>query len=121
MGVPKRWKGQVTGHVYDLEHGEKINPETEGIGCAGCGSAPSAVVNGREKYSRVFIRLRTPEEILTYRPIEDGADFARRAAALEKWFNTFVRDRDVVLNFEVLSPEAADGLEEFDNIEELKR
>ena len=121
MSMPKRWKGPVTGHVYDLEHGEKINPVAEGIGCAGSGSAPSAVVNGRKKYSRVFIRLRTPEEILTYRPFEDGADFARRAAALEKWFNTFVRDRDVVLNFEVLAADKADGLEEFDNMEELKR
>lgn len=111
MSVPKRWKGPVTGHVYDLEHGEKINPVAEWIGCAGSGSAPSAVVNGRKKYDRIFIRLRTPEEILTFSPIKDGADFARRAAALEKWFNTFVRDRDVVLSFEVLTPEEAEKCE----------
>lgn len=57
MSMPKRWKGPVTGHVYDLEHGEKINPVAEGIGCAGSGSAPSAFVGGRKKYARIFIRL----------------------------------------------------------------
>ena len=111
MSVPKRWKGPVTGHVYDLEHGEKINPETEGIGCAGCGSAPSAVVGGRKKFTRIFIRLRNPEEILTFSPIKDGADFARRAAALEKWFESHVKGRDVVLSFEALTPEEAEKCE----------
>lgn len=111
MSMPKRWKGPVTGHVYDLEHGEKINPVAEGISCAGSGSAPSAIVGGREKYARIFIRLRTPEEILTFSPIKDGADFARRAAALEKWFERHIKGRDVVLSFEVLTPEEAEKCE----------
>lgn len=32
MSNPKTFKGPVTGHVYDLEHGEKIDPLKEGIG-----------------------------------------------------------------------------------------
>ena len=83
MSNPKTFKGPVTGHVYDLEHGEKIDPVKEGIGASGCGSAPSAVVNGREKYARIFIRLRTPAETLTCRPIRDGADFAQRVSIIE--------------------------------------
>lgn len=39
MSVPKKFKGPVTGRVYDLEHGEVIDPAAEGIGCAGAGGA----------------------------------------------------------------------------------
>ncbi len=83
MSNPKTFKGPVTGHVYDLEHGEKIDPVKEGIGLSGCGSVPSAFVNGREKYARIFIRLITPAETLTCRPIQDGADFAQRVSIIE--------------------------------------
>lgn len=100
MSNPKTFKGPVTGHVYDLEHGEKIDPVKEGIGASGCDSAPSAVVNGREKYARIFIRLRTPAETLTCRPIQNGADFAQRVSILENWFNSVLRKPNMMLTFE---------------------
>lgn len=100
MSNPKTFKGPVTGHVYDLEHGEKIDPVKEGIGATGCGSAPSAFVNDREKYGRIFIRLRTPAETLTCRPIQDGTDFAQRVSIIENWFNSVLRKPNMVLTFE---------------------
>ena len=100
MSNPKTFKGPVTGHVYDLEHGEKIDPVKEGIGLSGCGSVPSAFVNGREKYARIFIRLRTPSETLTCRPIQGGADFAQRVSIIENWFNSVLRKPNMVLTFE---------------------
>lgn len=102
MSIPKKYTGPVTGRVYDLEHGEKIDAVKEGIGAAGCCGAPSGVVNGRKVYSRIFIRLRTPTETLMCRPIEDGADFARRASIIENWYNAVVRKPNMILTFEAL-------------------
>ena len=100
MGQPSKYVGPVTGRVYDLAAGEKIDPRAEGIGCTGDKGSPSAFLNGKEKYRRLFIRFRTPTEILTYRPIEDGEDFARRVQAVAQWYDRFVKDQNVELLFE---------------------
>lgn len=63
---------------------------------------PSAYIDGKEKYRRIFIRLRTPYETLTCSPIEDGADFARRASIIENWFNSIVRKGNFVLTFDAV-------------------
>lgn len=96
----KYYIGPVTGRGYDLAAGDKIDPVAEGIGVTGEKRSPKAEVNGQEKYRRIFIRLRTPEETLTCRPIEDGEDFARRAAIIEQWYNAHVPGRNVLLQFE---------------------
>lgn len=100
MGQPNKYVGPVTGRVYDLAAGEKIDPRAEGIGSTRDKGSPSAFLNGKEKYRRLFIRLRTPTEILTYRPIEDGEDFARRVRAVAQWYDRFVKDQNVELLFE---------------------
>lgn len=102
MGTKKSYTGPVTGHEYNLEAGEKIDAIAEGLGYTGDKASPSAKVNGREVYKRIFIRLRTPEEVLTFRPIENGADFAKRAAIIEHWFDNHVSGRNVMLLFEAL-------------------
>lgn len=102
MGIPKKFIGPNTGRVYNLENGDKIDPEKEGIGCAGVGNIPSAVVNGKEKYARVFVRLRTPAETLTCKPIRDSKDFAARVSIIENWFNSVMRKPNMVLTFEAL-------------------
>lgn len=100
MGQPSKYVGPVTGRVYDLAAGERIDPVAEGIGCSGDKGSPSVFLNGKEKYKRLFIRFRTPTEILTYRPIEDGEDFARRVQAVAQWYDRFVKDQNVELLFE---------------------
>lgn len=67
-----------------VARGEKIDPVRHGIGCKGHRSAPKARINGKEVYKRIFIRLRDPESIMTFKPIKDGDDFARRAARIEQ-------------------------------------
>lgn len=67
---------------------EKINPEVEGIGRTGetmrnGKASPHAKVGGMNLYSRIFIRLRTPHDVLTCSPIRDGHDFAQRASIIE--------------------------------------
>lgn len=64
---------------------KKIDPAEAGISMAGL-DGPSAYINGKEKYRRIFIRLRTPQETLTCSPIEGGKDFAQRASIIENWF-----------------------------------
>lgn len=93
--------------------GDKIDPERCGIGMTKHDGAPSAYVNGREKYCRIFIRLRTPHETLTCSPIADGADFARRAAIIEGWFDSMVRKGNYLLTFEArqVTDEEADAME----------
>lgn len=114
MSNPKKFIGPKTGRVYDLEHGDRIDVEAEGISAAGVGNAPSAVVNGKEKYSRVFVRFKTPAETLTCRPIRDEADFARRVAIIENWFRVRYRKQNFMLTFEALelTDEDANLLEE---------
>ena len=97
---------------------KKIDPEAEGIGMTGAPmrnghTSPHAMLNGRELYSRIFIRLRTPQETLTCSPIEDGADFARRASIIENWFNSVVRKGNYVLTFyaEQVTDQEADKIE----------
>ena len=96
-----------------VARGEKIDPARHGIGCTGEKSSPKARINGRELYHRIFIRLRTPYEVLTYKPIEDGADFARRVAIIEGWFNSMFRKGNYVLTFsaEQISDEEAEAFE----------
>lgn len=109
-----RYVGPVTGRVYDLAAGDRIDPAAEGIGCTEDKSSPAACVNGRRLYRRIFIRLRTPQETLMCNPIEDGADFAQRASIIENWFNSVVRKGNFILTFEALqiSDEEADKLKE---------
>ena len=109
MSRPKTYTGPATGRVYNLAGGERIDPVAEGIGCAGEASSPHAVLNGKEKFSRIFIRLRTPYETLTCRPIQDSADFARRASIIENWFRSIFRRGNFVLTFDAtqLSDEEA--------------
>lgn len=102
MGMPKKYKGPVTGKIYDLEHGDRIDPEKENIGAAGVGNHPSVTVGGKKKYSRIFIRLKTPAETLTCTPIRDGADFAQRASIIENWFNSVMRKPNMILTFEAV-------------------
>ena len=96
---------------------QKIDPEKEGIGMTGdtmlngrC--SPKAFLNGRQLYKRIFVRLRTPSETLTCRPIEDWEDFARRVSIIENWFNSVVRNGNYLLTFEAvqLTDEQADEL-----------
>lgn len=108
-----RYVGPVTGRVYDLAAGDRIDPAAEGIGCTEEKSSPAATVSGRTVYRRIFIRLRTPQETLTCTPIQDGADFAQRASIIENWFNSIVRTGNFILTFEArqISDEEADNME----------
>ena len=97
---------------------KKIDPVQEGIGITGDTmrngkASPHAMLNGRELYRRIFIRLRTPQETLTCSPIQDGEDFARRASIIENWFNSVVRKGNYLLTFEAcqLTDEQANELE----------
>lgn len=96
---------------------KKIDPEKEGIGITGGTmrngkASPSAMLNGKELYKRIFIRLRTPLETLTCSPIEDGKDFAKRASIIENWFNSVIRKGNYVLTFyaEQVTDEVADNM-----------
>ena len=96
-----------------MKRGEKIDPVRHGIGMTGDKSTPNAKLKGKTMYRRIFVRLRTPQETLTCTPIEDGADFARRASIIENWFNSVVRGRgNIVLDFCAyeVSDEEADSL-----------
>lgn len=114
MGIPEKFIGPNTGKVYNLKDGDKIDPVKEGIGCAGIGNVPSAIADGKEKYSRIFIRLRTPAEVLMCRPIRDAEDFAARVSIIENWFNSVMRKPNMVLTFEALelTEEDVDALEQ---------
>ena len=94
--------------------GEKIDPARAGIGMTGLNGAPSAFINGKEKYRRFFIRLRTPAEMLTCSPITNGADFASRVAIIEGWFDSMVRKGNYLLTFEArqVTDEEADAIEQ---------
>ena len=97
---------------------KKIDPEKEGIGITGATmrtgkTSPSAMLNGKELYRRLFIRLRTPQETLTCSPIENGKDFARRASIIENWFNSVIRHGNYILTFyaEQVTDEIAEQME----------
>ena len=105
--------GPVTGHEY--MPGERIDIKAEGIGCTGEKGSPDAVVDGRTVYKRIFIRLRRPDEVLTFRPITDGEDFARRVAVIEQWYNNVEKEYDDwLLTFEAvpMTPEILAELEQ---------
>ena len=91
---------------------KKIDPAEAGISQAGL-DGPSAYINGKEKYRRIFIRLRTPEETLTCSPIDGGKDFAQRASIIENWFNSIIRKGNYVLTFyaEQVTDEVAEQIE----------
>lgn len=99
--------------VTDNTQEKKIDPAEAGISMAGL-DGPSAYIDGKEKYRRIFIRLRTPYETLTCSPIEDGADFARRASIIENWFNSIVRKGNFVLTFDAMqvTDEEADRMQQ---------
>lgn len=88
----------------------KIDPDKYGVGCSENRNSPAASLEGKKVYRRIFIRLRTPIETLTLRPIKDGKDFAERAAIIENWFYSISRERNFVLTFEAseVSDEEAD-------------
>ncbi len=102
MSNTKIYRNPNTGNVYNLEKGEKIDPVKEGIGCTGEYRSPTATLRGKKKFHRIFVRLRTPKETLTCRPIEDGADFARRVSIIENWFNSVMHKGNMVLTFEAM-------------------
>lgn len=94
----KKWISPKTGKVYDLEHGDVIDPEEEGMGCAGAGT-PNPIIGNREVYDRIFIRLKTPAETLMCKPIENSEDFARRVSIIENWYRNIVRKGNFILEF----------------------
>lgn len=98
---------------------EKIDPEKEGIGMTGVTMAngmraPDATVNGKRLYRRIFVRLKTPQETLTCRPVRDGKDFAERVSVIESWFDSVIRKGNYVLTFYAaqVTDEEADELEQ---------
>ena len=92
--------GPVTGREYNLAAGEKIDVEAEGIGMTGDKASPSAFVNGRELYKRIFIRRKRPEEIIAELDIRDEERLHSQIYALCKWFQDFA-GQDVELIFGV--------------------
>ena len=92
--------GPVTGRVYNLAAGEKIDAEAEGIGYTGDKATPSAIVSGREVYKRIFIRRKKPDEILSELDIRDEERLHNQIYALCKWFQDFAGE-DVELLFGV--------------------
>lgn len=113
-----KYVGPKTGRVYDLVNGDKIDAEAEGIGCTNQYASPNATVNGKRRYARIFVRLKTPEETLTCNPILDGKDFATRAAIIESWFDSVVRKGNYMQTFEAIqiTDEQADAIEEEEKI-----
>lgn len=109
----EKYIGPRTGKVYDLKNGDKIDVEAEGIGCTNEYASPDAFVKGKLKYKRIFVRLKTPEETLTCKPITDGKDFAQRVAIIESWFDSVVRKGNYVLSFEAMqiTDDMADEIE----------
>lgn len=91
-----------TGHAYSIDKGERIDPVAEGIGYTGDKSSPHASINERAVFKRIFIRLRTPYETLTCRPISNSTDFAQRVSIIENWFESVVRKGNYILTFEAL-------------------
>lgn len=53
--------GPITGREYNLSAGDRIDAEAEGLGYTSDKASPSAIVNGREVYKRIFIRRKRPE------------------------------------------------------------
>lgn len=92
--------GPVTGREYNLAAGERINAEAEGLGYTGDKASPSAIVNGREVYKRIFIRRKRPEDILSELDIRDEERLHNQIYALCKWFQDFA-GQDVELIFGV--------------------
>ena len=113
MKRDKPFVGPVTGHVYDVPNGEKIDPAAEGIGRTHESGSPTASIDGKDVYARIFVRLRTPQETLMCRPIRDGKDFAQRVSIIENWFNSIVRKPNLILCFEAveITPEEAIAME----------
>ena len=109
-----KYVGPETGRVYNIDKGERIDPAAEGIGYTGDRSSPHPTVGGRELFKRIFIRLKTPYETLTCRPISDSADFAQRVSIIENWFESVVRKGNYILTFEALqvSDEEAEKMTE---------
>ncbi len=97
-----KYVGPETGRVYNIAKGERIDPAAEGLGYTGDKASPNPLVKGRERFRRIFIRLRTPQETLTCRPISDSADFAQRVSIIENWFESVVRKGNYILTFEAL-------------------
>lgn len=95
-----KYIGPVTGKEYNLAAGERIDAEAEGIGYTGDKASPSAVVNGREVYKRIFIRRKRPEEIVADLDIRDEERLRLQIYALCKWFHDFA-GQDVELIFGV--------------------
>ena len=103
--MSQKYVGPVTGRVYDLAAGEKIDAEAEGIGvlngsrAPGCG--PKGRVDGREVYNRILVRRRRPEEILAgIDPNRSVEELQRQCLALALWFRDFA-GKDVELIFGV--------------------
>ena len=100
MSKKNTYIGPNTGREYNLAAGEKIDVEAEDIGYTGDKASPSAIVNGREAYKRIFVRRKKPEEILSELDFKDEERMCRQIYALCKWFQDFAGE-DVELIFGV--------------------
>lgn len=100
MSKRNTYIGPNTGREYNLAAGERIDAEAEGIGYTGDKASPSAIVNGREVYKRIFIRRKRPEEILAELDIRDEERLHNQIYALCKWFQDLA-EQDVELIFGV--------------------
>lgn len=58
-------------------------------------------IDGRMKYARIPIRLRNPQETLSFAPLKDGEDFAHRVELIAQWFDNHFRDKDVIVEISV--------------------
>lgn len=100
MSNPKTYTGPVTGRVYDLAAGEKIDAVAEGLGYSGDKASPHTIINGKETYKRIFVRRKRPEEILSELDMRNEKRLHNQIHALCKWFQDFAGE-DVELIFEV--------------------
>lgn len=90
--------GPETGHHY--LPCEKIDPVAEGIGYTGDKSSPSALVNGKEIFKRIFIRRKTPDRIWQDLDFSDPEKLRIGISVLVEWFIDMAQE-DVILEFSV--------------------
>lgn len=98
---PKIYVGPKTGRVYDFNKGDKIDAEAEGIGCSGQHKSPDCIVNGKKKYARIFIRRRTPAEILSRLNVSEPEVLQRQIECVVAYIIDFSKSSaDFELRFE---------------------
>lgn len=70
------------------------------------------MINGKYTYNRIPIIRRTPDRIMTCRPIEDADDLEQRIRLIVDWFRGMMPDNNILLEFgyQVLTDEEMDAL-----------